>query len=222
MFRVTLSRIADLRAPRDREKELNGLNSAPLASADGSCSFIYQFPLIPPLTLTPMVAAKSVPRNHLPDPFEAALRPPPGETPAQRDARILAEHLAKQVSDAIDEQLRVERAELKKSSPEVRILLLGQSESGKSTTLKRMYSISLSGVHWEITMRSTMSAYIGHPHTSAYTFASLTRFTEFQLLHTPAAFQAERVAWRFVIYLNLIRSVRRCDPVVTPTQYDYG
>jgi len=89
-----------------------------------------------------MVAAKSVPQNHLADPFEAALRPPPGETPAQRDARILAEHLAKQVSDAIDEQLRVERAELKKSSPDVRILLLGQSESGKSTTLKRAYSIS--------------------------------------------------------------------------------
>jgi hypothetical protein len=88
-----------------------------------------------------MVSAKSVPQNHLPDPFEAALSPPPGETPAQRDARILAEHLAKQVSDAIDEQLRVERAELKKTSPDVRILLLGQSESGKSTTLKRTYSI---------------------------------------------------------------------------------
>lgn len=89
-----------------------------------------------------MVAAKSVPKNFLLDPFEAALRPPPGETPAQRDARILAEHLAKQVSDAIDEQLRLERAELKKSSPDVRILLLGQSESGKSTTLKRTYSIT--------------------------------------------------------------------------------
>lgn len=32
---------------------------------------------------------------------------------------------------------------------------------------------------------------------------------EFQLLHTPAAFNAERIAWRFVIYLNLLRSVRR-------------
>ena len=89
-----------------------------------------------------MVTVKSIPQNHLVDPFEAALRPPPGETPAQRDARILAEQLAKQVSDAIDEQLRVERAELKKSSPDVRILLLGQSESGKSTTLKRTFSIS--------------------------------------------------------------------------------
>jgi hypothetical protein len=38
---------------------------------------------------------------------------------------------------------------------------------------------------------------------------TLTHIPEFQLLHTPAAFQAERVAWRIVIYLNLIRSVRR-------------
>lgn len=102
------------------------------------------------LTLTAMVAAKSVPQNHLADPFEAALRPPPGETPAQRDARILAEQRAKQVSDAIDERLRIERAELKKSSPDVRILLLGQSESGKSTTLKRTYSTSRCGPHMSI------------------------------------------------------------------------
>ena len=88
-----------------------------------------------------MVAAKSVPQNPLADPFEAVLRPPPDETPAQRDARIRAEQNAKQVSDAIDEQLRAERADLKKNKPDVRILLLGQSESGKSTTLKRTYSM---------------------------------------------------------------------------------
>ena len=90
-----------------------------------------------------MVAAKSVPQNHLADPFEAVLRPPPGETSAQRDARILAEQLAKRVSDSIDEQLRAERAELKKNRPDVRILLLGQSESGKSTTLKRTCTVVL-------------------------------------------------------------------------------
>lgn len=119
-----------------------------------------------------MVGAKSVPKNRRlssnNDPFDAVLRPPPDESPAQREMRILAEQQAKQVSDAIDEQLRVERAELKRNRPDVKILLLGQSESGKSTTLK-----------------------------------------QFQLLHTPAAFQAERIAWRTVIYLNLVRSVRR-------------
>jgi hypothetical protein len=88
-----------------------------------------------------MVGAKSVPQNRRHsssnDPFDAILRPPPDESPAQREMRILAEQQAKQVSDAIDEQLRVERAELKRNKPDVKILLLGQSESGKSTTLKR-------------------------------------------------------------------------------------
>jgi hypothetical protein len=85
-----------------------------------------------------MVAARSVPKNNVADPFEAVLRPPLEETPAQRDVRIRAEQNAKRVSDAIDEQLRAERADLKRKRADVKILLLGQSESGKSTTLKRM------------------------------------------------------------------------------------
>jgi hypothetical protein len=88
-----------------------------------------------------MVAAKSVPQNNPADPFEDVLRPPLDETPAQRDTRIRAEQNAKRVSDAIDEQLRTERADLKRNRADVKILLLGQSESGKSTTLKRMCSI---------------------------------------------------------------------------------
>ena len=100
-----------------------------------------------------MVAAKSVPQNRrhsTVDPFDAILRPPSDETPAQREMRILAEQQAKQVSDAIDEQLRVERAELKRNRPDVKILLLGQSESGKSTTLKRrcLPSYFLLGAEW--------------------------------------------------------------------------
>ncbi|KAH9973363.1 guanine nucleotide binding protein, alpha subunit [Lactifluus volemus] len=133
-----------------------------------------------------MVPTKSIPQNRVhstADPFDAVLRPPRDETPSQREARILAEQHAKRVSDAIDEQLQVERAELKKNQPDVKILLLGQSESGKSTTLK-----------------------------------------QFQLLHTPAAFQAERTAWRIVIYLNLVRSVRRIlDTIFTEREEEgYG
>ena len=39
---------------------------------------------------------------------------------------------------------------------------------------------------------------------------------EFQLLHNPAAFNAERIAWRAVIYLNLIRSIRRILNALLP------
>ncbi|KZO91215.1 guanine nucleotide binding protein, alpha subunit, partial [Calocera viscosa TUFC12733] len=70
------------------------------------------------------------------DPLDRVLRPDPHETPEQRSARLQAEYEAKQQSDAIDEMLRQERAATKKTK-EVKILLLGQSESGKSTTLKQ-------------------------------------------------------------------------------------
>ncbi|KAH7922782.1 hypothetical protein BV22DRAFT_1016602, partial [Leucogyrophana mollusca] len=41
-------------------------------------------------------------------------------------------------------------------------------------------------------------------------------FTEFQLMHAHAAFQADRIAWRAVIYLNLVRSVRRILDTISP------
>ncbi|KAJ3864905.1 guanine nucleotide binding protein, alpha subunit [Lentinula novae-zelandiae] len=109
------------------------------------------------------------------DPLAAALLPPPNETPEEKELRIRAENEAKKISDGIDEMLRQERIERKKTRAEVHVLLLGQSESGKSTTLK-----------------------------------------QFQLLHTPSAFHAERIAWRAVIYLNLVRSVRRILDALSP------
>jgi hypothetical protein len=77
-------------------------------------------------------------RRSLSDPLAAALLPPPNETPLEREKRLNAEFQAKQVSDGIDEMIRKERFEKKKTKvAEVKVLLLGQSESGKSTTLKR-------------------------------------------------------------------------------------
>jgi hypothetical protein len=79
-------------------------------------------------------------RRSLSDPLSAALLPPPNETPLERERRLHAEFQAKQVSDGIDEMIRKERFERKKTkTAEVKVLLLGQSESGKSTTLKREY-----------------------------------------------------------------------------------
>ncbi|KAF8521927.1 guanine nucleotide binding protein, alpha subunit [Hysterangium stoloniferum] len=116
------------------------------------------------------------------DPLTAALQPPPDESPADREARLAKEREAKKISDSIDEQLRLEKEALKaklRSRKEIRILLLGQSESGKSTTLK-----------------------------------------QFQLTYTPNAFREEHLAWRLVVYLNLVRSVRRILDALSPSDID--
>jgi tRNA U34 5-carboxymethylaminomethyl modifying GTPase MnmE/TrmE len=73
------------------------------------------------------------------DPLTAALQPPPNETPEEREKRLYFEAEAKKVSDGIDRMLQTERNEKRKAKEEVKVLLLGQSESGKSTTLKRMF-----------------------------------------------------------------------------------
>ncbi|KAI9463919.1 guanine nucleotide binding protein, alpha subunit [Russula earlei] len=70
------------------------------------------------------------------DPLAAAIAPPHDESPDARTARLRAEAEARRVSDEIDEQLKQERAARRRLRPCVKVLLLGQSESGKSTTLK--------------------------------------------------------------------------------------
>ena len=70
------------------------------------------------------------------DPLARAMQPPENESIHERDERLKQEAKAKKISDDIDEQLKQERNQLKKRK-QVRVLLLGQSESGKSTTLKR-------------------------------------------------------------------------------------
>lgn len=76
-------------------------------------------------------------KRRLSDPLTVALQPPLNESITERENRLKAENEAKKVSDNIDEMIRQERADRKKTKPDVHVLLLGQSESGKSTTLKR-------------------------------------------------------------------------------------
>jgi guanine nucleotide-binding protein alpha-1 subunit len=64
------------------------------------------------------------------DPLTAAIAPPPNETPDERAARLRAEAEARRVSEEIDEQLKQERASRRRQRPCVKVLLLGQSESG--------------------------------------------------------------------------------------------
>ena len=63
------------------------------------------------------------------DPLTAALTPPQDETPEARAIRLSREEEARRVSQAIDESIRTER-QMNKKHKIIRILLLGQSESG--------------------------------------------------------------------------------------------
>lgn len=70
------------------------------------------------------------------DPLTAAIAPPSDETPEARAKREQEEAEAKRISDAIDEQLKTERLALKKKKPPIKVLLLGQSESGASIPIR--------------------------------------------------------------------------------------
>ena len=64
------------------------------------------------------------------DPLALVMAPPPDETPDEQAERLTREAEARQISEAIDEQLKQERLQMKKNKV-VKLLLLGQSESGE-------------------------------------------------------------------------------------------
>ncbi|KAM5543110.1 hypothetical protein V8D89_002984 [Ganoderma adspersum] len=98
------------------------------ASALGSVS---SFPNAHPPSITDMTRDLATP-----DPLAVAIQPPRDETPAERWAREQAEAHARRVSEQIDDQIKAEKMAMKKRKPPIKVLLLGQSESGKSTTVK--------------------------------------------------------------------------------------
>ncbi|KAG9102025.1 hypothetical protein FS749_000059 [Ceratobasidium sp. UAMH 11750] len=77
-------------------------------------------------------------RSFSDDPFEAVTRPPRDESPNTRHRRLAEEQRAKDHSDKIDEDIKRERETLQQEQQfQRKILLLGQAESGKTTTLKQ-------------------------------------------------------------------------------------
>lgn len=64
------------------------------------------------------------------DPISLLLSPPPNETTEEAALRIAKEAEARRVSDEIDRKLQAERDALKNQNV-LKMLLLGQSESGK-------------------------------------------------------------------------------------------
>ncbi|KAG7089367.1 hypothetical protein E1B28_011057 [Marasmius oreades] len=89
------------------------------------------------------------------DPITEALKPPPSETETERQIRLQEEAEAKRISEQIDEDLRQEREVLRRRRGEVKLLLLGQAESGKSTLQKqfqlmyRPHSLDEERVSWK-------------------------------------------------------------------------
>lgn len=65
------------------------------------------------------------------DPFYELMQAPPDETPAQKTARLKRELDAQRVSDGIDEDIKQERAMEKKKKNIIKVLFLGQAESGE-------------------------------------------------------------------------------------------
>jgi hypothetical protein len=65
------------------------------------------------------------------DPFHELMQAPPDETPAQKTARLKRESDAQRVSDGIDEDIKQERAMVRKKTNIIKVLFLGQAESGE-------------------------------------------------------------------------------------------
>ncbi len=69
------------------------------------------------------------------DPLSQALEPPANETSEQRAVREAKEAEARLVSDRIDEQIKSEKQANSRSKAQVKVLLLGQAESGALLSL---------------------------------------------------------------------------------------
>ena len=133
------------------------------------------------------------------DPLDELLKPPPNETEEDRVIRLAREAEARRVSLQIDESIRAERQQQKKKSV-VRLLLLGQSESGRSRPpLSPSALLTLPQANPPPSDVRPFS--VPRPRHSPF-------FPDFQRLYTPSAFREERILWRSVIQLNVVRSVR--------------
>ena len=140
------------------------------------------------------------------DPLAAALTPPQDETPEARAIRLSREEEARRVSQAIDESIRTER-QLNKKHKIVRILLLGQSESGAPPYL-RFASLAFSIAYTPRLQASLRRCAVSDVLSCVRApFVTLPYYAEFQRVYTPTAFREERIHWRVIIQLNVIRSV---------------
>ncbi|KAF7358532.1 hypothetical protein MVEN_00904100 [Mycena venus] len=155
-------------------------------------------------------AVSRVRSSSLDDPFAVHMAPPEGETPDQRAVRIAAAQNAEKTSRQIDEALLQSKKMLDKKKSDVKILLLGQSESGKVSDILNIpmgsFLLKSSGIEHgvkECVFGSAACWAIDHVWT-----LTPVAHTDFRLRFTPQYFDSERAAWKMVVLLNLIGSVR--------------
>lgn len=85
-------------------------------------------------------------RSRSPDPLTLAIAPPANETAQQRIAREAEEERKRQISASIDAEIKAEKAALKKRGKQIKVLVLGQSNSG-------MFALSSFGMNVKLIRR---------------------------------------------------------------------
>jgi hypothetical protein len=145
------------------------------------------------------------------DPLAVVTAPPLNELPQDKAAREEREAEAQKISNQIDEEISADKVALKEKEQTVKILLLGQSESGESpvhSPSQRQpsdcWSTELTAmllVPQENLPRSRVSDMISSTPVIA------DDVTDFRMRFARDKWIQERASWRTVIQLNLARSV---------------
>jgi guanine nucleotide-binding protein alpha-1 subunit len=139
------------------------------------------------------------------DPLAQVLSPPPDETPEQCAIREAREAEARRVSERIDEQIRLEKQAKARTKIPVKVLMLGQAESGAPCFIFPPPRVSC------VLTLACRQVYDGKKSFCVPILpdrrAQSKIYPVFQMSFARRGWEEERMSWRTVIHLNLVRSV---------------